>query len=35
MMSYCKGTGNYVGADNEYIQYDQLIVRATVTSNEE
>ena len=29
---YCKGTGDYLGVDNEYIQYDQLIVITTVTS---
>jgi hypothetical protein len=23
---YCKGTGDYVGVDNEYIQYDQLFI---------
>lgn len=31
---YCKGTGDYLGVDKEYIQYDQLIVITTVTSEE-
>jgi len=31
---YCKGTGDYVGVDNEYIQYDQLVVSTTVSTNE-
>jgi len=29
---YSKGTGDYAGLDNEYIQYDQLFIATTVTS---
>ncbi len=26
---YCKGTGKWAGVDNEYIQYDQLLISTT------
>ena len=30
--AYLKGTGEYAGVDNEYLQYDQLFVMTTVTT---
>ncbi len=30
--TYCKGTGNNAGVDNEYIQYDQILIQTGVTA---
>ena len=30
---YCKGTDTFSGADNEYLQYDQLYISTLVTTN--
>ncbi|MGZ4911906.1 MAG: hypothetical protein ACXV5B_02120 [Halobacteriota archaeon] len=30
--TYCKGTGDNAGVDNEYIQYDQIFIQAAITA---